>query len=185
VTWLVRAATAVALALAGPSLSSAHAQTANATEFELKAAYLYNFARFVDWPSATGGEFEICVLGADPFGPALDKVVSGLSVRGRRVATRRVGNPVETAGCQVLFIAASEDRQLLMILESLGARAVLTVSDMPQFARRGGMIQFVTDANRVRFDVNLAPARDAGLMMKSDLLRVARTVRSDAGGNRP
>jgi hypothetical protein len=171
---LVAAATVVTLALAAPGYSQPRA----ASESELKAAYLYNLARFVEWPPASGADhFGICVLGADPFGPALERMLAGLPVRGLEVATRRLATPDQAVGCHVLFIAASEDGRLASILESIGARAMLTVSDMPLFATRGGMIQLVTEANKIRFDVNLVSAQSVGLTLSSDLLRVARAVK--------
>jgi hypothetical protein len=148
-------------------------------EYDLKAAYLYNFARFVDWPAAAHrpATFDICVLGEDPFGTRLDAMVAETTVRGRQLAARRIASPAAAADCQVLFISASEERQLASILAELTGTAVLTVSDMPEFVSRGGMLQFVTQGSRVRFDVNLGACEAAGLRVSSDLLRVASAVR--------
>jgi hypothetical protein len=154
------------------------------TESEVKAAYLYSFGRFVQWPTRADGaaaRFTICVLGTDPFGPALDATVAGTTVRGRTVAVRRLPAVAAATDCDVIFISASEERQLAIILEHLKQADVLTVSDMTQFTERGGMIQFVTVANKVRFEINLSPARQAGLVLSSELLRVASAVRGAAG----
>lgn len=155
-------------------------QKTKATEYDVKAAYLFNFARFAEWqagsPAARNDTFAICVLGQDPFGAALDAVVAGEIIAGKSVVARRVTKPREAVNCRVLFISSSEESRLLEILGALDGACVLTVSDMPQFSRRGGMIQFVADSNKVRFEINLANAGAAGLTLSSELLKVAVTV---------
>jgi hypothetical protein len=171
-----RVATLLLLLLATPLL----AQQASAPEHEIKAAYLYNFARFVEWPPRTdpapAGSFAICVLGKDPFGGALDAVVAGVSIDGARVVARRLSSAADAASCRVLYISTSEDERVTAILATVGRAAVLTVSDVPRFIERGGMIQFVTDKGRVRFEVGLPAAQDATLTLSSALLRVASVV---------
>jgi hypothetical protein len=155
------------------------------SEYEIKAAYLYTFGRFVEWPPRApvdASAFTICVLGSDPFGSVLDRTLAGGTIRGRAVGARRLVSIDEAPGCQIVFVSASEERRVGPIIESLRPSGVLTVSDMPQFATRGGMIQFVTASNRVRFQINLQPARDAGLMMSSELLRVASAVLNPGRG---
>jgi hypothetical protein len=153
-----------------------------AAEYDVKAAYLYNFARFVEWPAAaphrqSEATVDICVLGQDPFGTRLDAMMADATVRGRKLATRRLASATAVAGCHVLFVSASERQQVPQILATLARADVLTVSDMPEFVRLGGMLQFVVQGNRVRFDVNLPACEAAGLRVSSDLLRVASTVR--------
>jgi hypothetical protein len=151
------------------------------TEYQVKAAYLYNFGRFVEWPAhADGDGFGICVIGRDPFGQTLDSAVAGQSINGRGVVTRRLPGIAEAAGCRILFISASEDAQVNRILSTLQNTSVLTVSDMPRFTERGGMVQFIQDGNRVRFEINRAVAERAGLTLSSELLRVASAVRGGA-----
>ena len=157
-----------------------HAQQSNRSEYEVKAAYLYNFGRFVGWPgtvSAAGEFFTICVLGEDPFGATLDRTIAGESINGKKVATKRIAKPQDALGCRILFISSREESRLKDILATLAKTSALTVSDIPQFTRRGGMIQFVVEANKVRFEVNLATAEHAGLTLSSQLLKVARNVR--------
>lgn len=165
-------------------LSTAQAQRTPPTEYEVKAAYLYNFGKFVEWPSgeaATKDEsFEICVLGDDPFGAALDSAVTGATINGKNVAVKRITKAQEIDGCRILFISSSESERLPGILGSLDKANVLTVSDMPQFSQRGGMIQFVLDGKRVRFEVNLTNAQGAGLNLSSELLKVALRVTRDS-----
>jgi hypothetical protein len=133
----------------------------------------------VEWPAAAAKEdsFAICVLGQDPFGQALDATLAGEAIEGKPVVARRISNPVDSVNCRILFISASEAIRLKEILAAIDKSAALTVSDMPEFSRRGGMIQFVLDGSRVRFEVNLSTARDAGLTLSSELLKVAVEVR--------
>ncbi len=151
------------------------------SEYQVEAAYLYNFGRFVEWPAPGTGvgsdPFTICVLGEDPFGPTLDAVLAGEKIGNRSVAAKRISSPRESAGCQILFISSSEANRLNKIIEALDKTAVLTVSDIPEFSQRHGMIQFVLEQNRIRFEVNLTAAQRAGLMLSSELLKVATTVR--------
>jgi hypothetical protein len=165
-------------------VSSLPAQQPKPTAYEVKAAYLYNFGKFVEWPAkVTAGNnepFMICVLGKDPFGASLDATIAGEAIDGRSVLAKRLSKPQEALNCRVLFISSSEDVQLKEILSTLEKASVLTVSDMSQFTRRGGMIQFVDDANRVRFEVNLTVAERAGLTLSSQLLKVAISARRNS-----
>jgi hypothetical protein len=160
------------------------AQKSKPKEYEVKATYLYNFARFVVWPAtaaaAKSDAFAICVLGQDPFGPALDAIVAGETIDGKAVSAKRVSKPQDAVGCRVLYISLSEDSRLKEVLAALDKAGVLTVSDIPLFAQRGGMIQFVQESNKVRFEVNLASAEGAGLSLSSELLKVATTVRRNS-----
>lgn len=150
------------------------------TEYEVKAAYLYNFGRFVEWPQNSAAshenEFTICVLGHDPFGPALDATISGEKIDGKNVVARRISKVEEAAGCRVIFITPTKGGQMKGILAALGNSGVLTVSDMPMFVDDGGMVQFVMTDERVRFEINLTAARQAGLNLSSELLKVAAKV---------
>lgn len=158
------------------------AQTPKPTEYQVKAAYLSDLGRFVEtWgstprPSATE-PFEICVLGQDPFGSVLDAALKGEAIHGAPLLAKRISHPQDAQTCRVLFIAASEAPQLDAILASLADAPVLTVGDAPDFVRRGGIIQFVLDGNKVKFEINLAASRRAGLNLSSELLKLARVVR--------
>jgi hypothetical protein len=177
---LVRLSSRIALVvvLAGKLAAQVHAQ--KPAEYQVKAAYLYGFGRFVEWPaSATAAApkaFVVCVLGDDPFGRLLDEVAAGAVMKDKPVSVQRISRVDESGPCHTLFISASEGARLGRILETLDHRPVLTVSDAPQFAQRGGMIGFAAEGNRVRFTVNLAAAQDAGLQLNSELLRVAATI---------
>jgi hypothetical protein len=171
----------VAALLAGLVAGSGnlHAQTAKPTEYQVKAAYLVNFVKFIEWPRASGpadDPFAICVLGQDPFGPALEAALAGETVGRHALVPRRVTSAREAANCRVVFIG-EDDRDASRSVSALDNAGVLTVSDVPEFLKHGGIIQFVLQGNRVRFEVNLTAARKAGLNLSSELLKVAAAVR--------
>lgn len=160
-----------------------HAQNPKPTEYEVKAAYLYNFGRFVEWPAKVTttrtGTFTVCILGEDPFGRALDVTFAGEVIGNQKVAARRISSPSDSADCRILFISSSEANRLNKIIDALDNSAVLTVSDIPQFSRHRGMIQLVLEENRIRFEVNLTATQHAGLTLSSELLKLATAVRRD------
>lgn len=164
------------------SVRCVQTQTAPPSEYQVKAVYLYNFGKFVQWPgsatAASSPRFSICVLGEDPFGTILDTVLANETIAGKPAQARRLTRATEASTCHILFISSAESGHLPEILSSLNGGGVLTVSDMERFTDRGGMIQFVWDRQRVRFEVNLAAAARAGLALSSDLLKVATRVRS-------
>jgi hypothetical protein len=156
------------------------------TEYAVKAAYLFNFMRFTQWPSSPAladGPLRICVLGQDPFGPVLDTTVAGEAIEGRNVIALRISEPKEAPNCHILFISSSEEEHLQQILLSIENLPVLTVSDTPHFVEQGGMIQFVLQQGKVRFEVNLAVCISAGLTLSSDLLKLATRVRKNRMGS--
>jgi hypothetical protein len=152
-------------------------------EYQVEAAYLFNFGRFVGWPAkvatAQGNSFTICILGEDPFGASLDATLAGEAIGGKNVVAKRISIPQESANCQILFLSAGEAGRLNKIMEVLDKEAILTISDIPHFSQRGGMIQFVMEGNRVRFEVNLTATQRAGLTLSSELLKVATVVRKN------
>jgi hypothetical protein len=154
-------------------------------EYQIKAAFLYNFAKFAVWPESPempSDSTTLCVFGDDPFGAALDEAVGGKSIHGKPVVIKRMNQPRDAVGCQVLFVAASESQRLPLLLRELRGLPVLTVGDMPQAAQRGAVIGFRTHGNRVRFEINPDAALQAGLRLSSQLLRLATLV-SRAEGN--
>jgi hypothetical protein len=158
---------------------SCPAQDNKPTEYEVEAAYLSNFGRFVEWPArpAPREPFNVCVFGQDPFGPLLDGALKGENIGGAPLVAKRLSGMDEASGCRILFIGSSKEAQLAAVLAALGTSNVLTVSDIPGFTRRGGMIQFVLDGNRVRFEINSNAAKRAGLALSSQLLKLGFGVR--------
>jgi hypothetical protein len=129
--------------------------------------------------AAQDKSFPICVLGQDPFGPTLDSTLAGEALDGKPVVVRRISRAQDVGDCRILFISSAEESHLKQILVALEKTDVLTVSDMPDFSRQGGMIQFVLEAGKVRFEINLASAEAAKLIVSADLLKVAATVRKN------
>ncbi|ACB77020.1 YfiR family protein [Opitutus terrae] len=153
-------------------------------EFQVKAVFLSNFARFVEWPrdvAAQADEVVIGVLGADPFGLYLDEVLRGQKVNGHALVVKRYGSVAEIDRCHVLFMSGSEGERAEPILQALRTRPILTVCDTNAFARHGAMIHLVMDQQRVRLRINLDAARQAGLVISSKLLRTAEIVTDSEG----
>lgn len=150
------------------------------SEHRLKAVFLFNFTRFIEWPAsafaAADAPFVIGVFGRDPFGSDLDDVARGEMVDGRRLLVRRVQTVQDAAACQMLFIPESEQANLDEILAALARSNTLTVSDLDGSAQRGAMIRLVTDHDRIRLRINVDAARAAGLTISSKLLRASEIV---------
>jgi YfiR/HmsC-like len=160
---------------------SASAQQSKPEEYQVKAVYLFNFGRFIEWPDAAikGQTFTICVLGEDPFGRVLDTTLAGEAINNRKLVARRIGSVRDATNCQILFISSSEASRVAEIVTAMNKTGTLTVSDTPGFANKGGMIQFVLVENKVRFDVNLTAAEKEGLTISSQLLKVAANVKKE------
>lgn len=154
------------------------------SEYQLKAVFLYNFAKFVEWPSesfpTTNAPFTIGVLGQNPFGDTLDGTVRHKSLNGHPLVIQYFRSILEATNCQILFISNSERKRLPEILKAVSAGNVLTVSETDRFLQAGGMIRFFMDENKVRFDINDEAARNARLRISSKLLSVARRVETGA-----
>lgn len=180
---LSRSARALALEVWLLSCGALPGQTlaASAQEYQVKAAFLYNFAKFVDWPgepAGTSAPLVITVFGKDPFGPALENIVLGRTVNGRRLVIRRTSRLEELLPCHILFISSSEKRRLAEILQALRGTSVLTVGDMEEFLQLGGSVRFFVEENKVRFGINLEAARRTELKISSKLLSLARLDRN-------
>lgn len=151
------------------------------TPSDVEAAYLYNFEKFATWPSDAGQEtapFALCILGEDSFGETLDSMIKDETHQGRKLVVRRLPSAAAANNCQILFIGQSEESRLTKDLNALQKKPVLTVSSLPGFLEHGGMIQFLLQNRKVRFAVNLTAAEQAGLVLSSELLKVAVYVDS-------
>jgi hypothetical protein len=151
------------------------AQEALPSEYQMKAAYLYNFAKFVEWPATAlpPGDSPLVfgVLGEDPFDGVLDSTIHNKTIEGHPLAVRRVKTLDDARTCQVLFISNSEKKRWPAISEALKAGSVLTVSEnWDRFTEEGGMIYFFMEGRKVCFDINNDAARRAGLRISSKLL---------------
>jgi hypothetical protein len=157
-------------------------------EYQVKAAFLYQFTKFIEWPAEAfanaNAPFSICVAGADPFGNALNQLFQQKTVGQRRLEVRRSAHGEDLQGCQILFISASEHKRFPAILDKVKGSPVVTVSESDRFMQAGGAINFFLSEERVRFDINLEATEGTGLKFSSRLLSVARTVlKAQRGGD--
>lgn len=179
--WAAAGAAGSAAALDGAQAAQA-GEPKVTREYLIKAALLYNFAKFTDWPAHSfegpDAPLLICVLGSDPFGPAL-KTIEGKVIKNRPVVTRVVSRVLDSRRCHVIFVSDSERSRLAEILELVGDDPILTIADMPDFAVSGGIINLKVVDNKSRFDINLAAAHRANLKLSSKLLILAQQVMAD------
>ena len=166
----------ISLGLALLVLAPARAQVA-ASEYEVKAAFLYNFTKFVEWPESAFRDeidpFWICVVGDDPFGKSLRAVVEGQEVEGRQIKLRPMNDLQDPTGCHLLFLGRTERQRTADVLAAAREGNVLTVGEAEGFLEQGGVIQFTLDNGKVRFDINPGAAERVGLKISSKLLRLA------------
>ena len=149
------------------------AQTPRPSEYQLKAAFLYNFAKFIDWPSDDSSPFVIGILGDNPFGKSLEQIVAGKQINGRTISVQFFQTASEVARCQILFISNSESKHFTEIIKNLKGSAVLTVSENDRFIDSGGMVDFVKEDSRIRFQINDDAAKAVRLKISSKLLSLA------------
>lgn len=174
------AATAV-IVLAGLGLLHAQARAAGSPSADdVQAAYLFNFVRFVEWPAAAfpsdSAPVKICVLGSTSFTNVASESINGRSVGDRPVVVESTDSVLGSRGCHILFVAPSRKGDENEILATFAKRSVLTVSETDGFAKRGGIANFVTIDDKIRFVINKTAAEEAGLKISSRLLRIAQVV---------
>jgi hypothetical protein len=175
------------LAIACPPLATA--QGTPTKEYQIKAVFLFNFIQFTAWPDDAfpnaASPIRIGILGQAPFGDALHAAVQGEKIGQRAVTIEQLASLEDAAGCHVVFVGQSEANRVPAIISALAGRPVLTVGDVPDFARRGGMINFYLDGPKVRFEINRAATLQSRLRLSSQLLGLARLVnpQPNPGGN--
>jgi hypothetical protein len=161
------------------------AQAAPSKEYQIKAACLLNFARFIQWPKSTFAEpsapIVVGVLGDDPFGEVLEQTFHDESVEGRRFVIKRSRQVEELKTCHLLFVSRSEKDRVPGILATLGTASVVTVGEIDGFAGRGGILNFYVESGKIRFEINAEAAERGGLTISSQLLKRAKIVGSVAG----
>ena len=154
---------------------------AQADPYQVKALFLVNFARYIDWPPQTfaspADPINICVLGRNPFGNTLEQAISGKTVDGRTLAVHQVSESESGRNCQILFVSAVERKRFLAVSKSLRELAVLTVGEEPQFTSEGGVISFKVEDGKIRFEINVEAAAQGHLHISSKLLNLAQIVR--------
>ncbi len=176
----VLAASALLLTVSayGPGLAA----SANvAPEYEVKAAFLFRFAQFVEWPADTfrgaSEPFTYCTIGDDPFRGALERTLNGKTIGQRPLRVEHLSGTGKISECQVLFVGGQEDKKHVdEMLADTGTLPILTVGEADRFAENGGAIGFCTEDNKIRFEVNLDAAGKAGLKISAKLLALAKTV---------
>jgi hypothetical protein len=170
-----------ALVLAAILLATT-ASAAGPDEYQVKAVFLFNFTRFVEWPASAfttqQAPFVICVLGHDPFRGRLQETVSGEALDGHPFEVRQVRTPAEARECRILFIPESESSRLDELATALRGSGTLTVGERDDPHPGGAMIRLVTDRKRIRMRIDVHAARDAGLTISSKLLRSAEIVQA-------
>lgn len=175
----------LALAAACLCLAACTWAQAKPSEYEVKAVYLLNFGKFMrvtEAPAAGHSTFDICILGRDPIGRAMDDVAANESIDNRPVRVMRLTDPSQGRGCDIVFVSPYEGNSIREDLAILDHSNALTVSDAPDFLERGGMIQFVLESDHVRFEVNLDAVDRSHLVLSSELLRVAAALKGRPPG---
>lgn len=177
---VLRIAVGAILVACGANVSAQDQDSSDTSEYLIKAGYVYNFAKLVEWPAAVAQKSRaivIGVLGNDGFAAVLERVVDGKKIDGRPFLVKRLKNREFTGcGCHILFVSAAESVRADEIIQFQNAGSVLTISEAPDFARRGGVVAFVLQDSRVRFAVNVDAASQASLTISSRLLALATIV---------
>jgi YfiR/HmsC-like len=157
-----------------------YAQTATAAE--LTSAYLYNFAKFTEWPSETlvqGERIAMCVVGDSAVADALGQTVKGRAIEGHELTVALVKADASFRACHLLYVSGLDEKRSLQLIESVKAAPVLTASDAAGFAERGGVAQFILEDGHMRFAINVAAAQRARLQLSSKLLSLARIIKDE------
>lgn len=156
---------------------------AQSREYQIKAAFVYNFAQFVLWPASaftnTTQPFQIGVLGENPFGKSLDETVKGETINGRQITIVESSRLEKLAGCQIIFVSKSAAAHLDDAFQKLDSKPVLTVSEDPAFIQHGGIINLTRDGAKVHFEINPDAAEKSGLKLGSELLSVGKVVHAN------
>jgi hypothetical protein len=164
------------------------AQDSSSSEYLIKAGFIYNFAKLVDWPGAAFSQPDspivIGILGADPFGPIIDKILAGKKVNDHAFVIKRLKSVADAKDCHILFVSASETARINDAIRLTKSMPILTISEIPGFANRGGIINLTLEDSKVRFEVNVDAAKAADLNISSRLLALARIVPSSSDGRK-
>jgi hypothetical protein len=160
------------------------AQSHGLTEYEIKAGFLFNFTKFVEWPEGafvdSGAPIILGILGENPFGELLTTAVAGKAVNGRAVLVKQFKEGQDLRGCQVLFVAAADKKHMAQTLGKLKGSKVLTVGEGTGFTQSGGMIAFLVEGNKVRLEIDLEAASEAHLKISAKVIAVAHLVAREA-----
>lgn len=171
----------IVLCIPASDIKKAYAKSPALQEYQVKAAFLYNFAKFIEWPAEAFKDANnfliIGIIGRDPFGDALD-VLEQKSIAGRKILIRRFASVEDLQRCHILFISNSEKENLPNIFKAIRKWHVLTVGEMKGFPQSGGMVNFILVDNKIQFEINVDAAQQANLRISSQLLKLARIVKA-------
>jgi hypothetical protein len=160
------------------TLSTPSRAAATAREYEIKAAFIFNFMEFITWPPdafiAKDAPFVVAVVGDDPFGGALEQAMAGKTVDGRQIVVRHFPSADQMEPCQVLFVPTGDDDALPAIMAKLASAPVLTVGESDRFMAAGGGIRFFLEDNKMRFEIDPAATDAARLKVSAKLMKLAR-----------
>lgn len=160
------------------NVQQTRAQNKPVLEYQVKAAFLYNFTRFISWPSSTFNSptapFIIGIIGNNPFGTYLEDIIDQEKVNDHPIIVQRYHDIKDINNCQILYISIGDDNKIKEVIASVAHKNVLTVSDAAKFANWGGIINFFKDDNKLRVQINTAAARAAGVEISSKLLKISK-----------
>jgi hypothetical protein len=163
---------------------STDAQQQKLGEYEVKAAFMYNFMKFIEWPDNAFPDnhvtMNLCILGKDSFGSTLDSAVQGETINNKKIVIKRLNDTHSLEKCHVLFISGSEQEHLTQILKTLNGLNILTVGDTKGFAQQGVVINFYIEENKVRFEINQDAVNRSRLKISSRLLNLAKIVHDES-----
>ena len=174
-----------------PEAVAQTSDSSDSSEYLIKAGFIYNFAKFVEWPTTAFAQPDspivIGILGIDPFGPLIDRIVENKKIGARGFVVKRLkwgGDLKDLKECKILFVGSSERAHIDELMQIVKTLPILTVGETPGFAERGGVIRFVLEDNRVRFEINVDAAHEADLTISSRLLTLARIIQQAAADAR-
>jgi hypothetical protein len=160
------------------NIQQIRAQNKPALEYQVKAAFLYNFTRFISWPSSAFNSptapFVIGIVGNDPFGSYLEDIIDQEKVDNHPIIIQRYHDIKDINNCQILYISVSDDNKIKEIIAGVAHQNVLTVGDADKFVKWGGVISFFKDDNKLRVQINMAAAKTAGIEISSKLLKISK-----------
>jgi hypothetical protein len=178
--WALTSALSAACCTLPSAMSSPDSYLEPASEHSVEALFVYNFAKFVDWPpslfASPQDQFTICVVGDDPFGSELDQAVTGKYINGRRIAIKRVIKGSDARACQIAFVGYPDERRVKATLGELASFSVLTVGAAKGFTEWGGVVKLTSENNKVGFEINMDAAERSQLKISSKLLKLAKAV---------
>lgn len=154
-------------------------------EYKLKAAFVFHFAEMTDWPADafadSRNEITVCTLGTDPFDGQLENTLAGKAIGSRAIRVRHAKQTAEVRGCQIVFLGSGDMKKMGELITQIGAAPVMTVGESEGFLQQGGMFSFCLEGNKIRFEINVAPAERSGLKISSRLLLLAKNVMGSHG----